>query len=295
MSSTMAPITFHLISVSDENAFLDYIRPAPADAQPYYIGHCEHWIHSPKTSLDALTGTGPEMQRWDYFIIVRSEPDDHLALPSYLRGNPTILAHWSIAAPVDNALLSELPKENARRASTTPTTLPPGWDLSDYSALTASIPPSDLEASLALTAIPLGSSKQSPSRDLKSFISSFGQAHTGPVSMFNIIACQPGQRSRFYGYVSYFGETIGSRYGGEAQFLGAGVTDWSSRKAEKADVADPKAGGSAVWEDVALVWYPSVWHFGKMLDDPDYAEADRKFKVGVIHDNPILCCTEVVL
>jgi len=44
-----------------------------------------------------------------------------------------------------------------------------------------------------------------------------------------------------------------------------------------------------------LVWYPSIWHFGKLLDDLDYAEADRKFKVGVVLDNPILCCTEVVL
>jgi hypothetical protein len=291
----MAPVTFHLISVTDGHAFLDTIRSAPADAQPYYIGHCEHWIHSPKTSLDALTGTGPEMQKWDYFVIVKAEPHDHLALPSYLQGDTAISTHWSITAPVDDTMLSAVTKENARRSSTSPATLPPGWSPSDFSDLTASSPPSDLEASLALTAIPLGSSKQSPSKDLKSFISTFGQSHTGPVSMFNIIACQPGQRTRFYGYVAYFGETIGSRYGGEAQFLGADVTDWSSRQAEGAEVAAPKADGSAVWEDVALVWYPSIWHFGKMLDDPDYAMADRKFKVGTIHDNPILCCTEVVL
>jgi hypothetical protein len=73
------------------------------------------------------------------------------------------------------------------------------------------------------------------------------------------------------------------------------VTDWSSRAAEGVEVADPKAGGSGVWEDVALVWYPSLWHFAKLLDDPDYAVADRTFKQGVLRDNPILCCTEVVL
>lgn len=288
----MAAVTFHLISVNDEQAFLELVRSAPADTKPHYIGHCEHWIHSPKTSLDAFTGSGPEMQRWDYLLIANAEADNALTLPTYLQDNTSILSHWSITAPSD---LSTLSDDNARRASFTPVTLPPGWSPSDFSRLSASVPPTDLEASLALTAIPLGSSKQSPPIDLKTFISKFGTAHTGPVGMFNIIACQPGQRSRFYGYVAAFSESIGSRYGGEAQYLGAGVTDWSSRKAEGAETADPNAGGSAVWEDIALVWYPSIWHFGKLLDDPDYAEADRKFKVGVIHDNPILCCTEVVL
>jgi len=289
----MAPISFHLVSVPDDNAFLDSVRSAPASEKPYYLGRCQHWVHSPKTSLDALTGTGPEMQRWDYLLIANVVSSDHLAVPQYLEGK--ITNHWSISAPVDDAQLSTLSETDSQRASNAVPTLPPGWSLSDYSSLTASVPPSDVEASLALASTPLGSSKQSLPTDLKAFISSFGASHTGPVNMFNIVACQPGQRMRFFGYIAAFTESIGSRYGGEAQFLGNGVTDWSSRKAEGAEVADPKAGGSGVWEDVALVWYPSLWHFGKLLDDPDYADADRKYKVGVIHDNPILCCTEVVL
>lgn len=289
----MAPITFHLVSVPDDNAFLDSARSAPASEKPYYLGRCQHWVHSPKTSLDALTGTGPEMQRWDYLLIANVVSSDHLAVPQYLEGK--ITNHWSISAPVDDAQLSTLSETDSQRASNTAPTLPPGWSPSDYSSLTASVPPSDVEASLALASTPLGSSKQSLPTDLKTFISSFGASYTGPVNMFNIVACQPGQRMRFFGYIAAFTESIGSRYGGEAQFLGNGVTDWFSRKAEGAEIADPKAGGSGVWEDVALVWYPSLWHFGKLLDDPDYADADRKYKVGVIHDNPILCCTEVVL
>lgn len=286
----MAPITFHLISVNDEHAFLEIVRSAPIDAKPHYVGRCKHWIHSPKISLDALTGSGPEMQKWDYLVVAKAEANDPLALPSYLQNKTTVINHWSITAPAD---LTGPSDEQARNA--TPPTLPPGWSQSDYSSLTASNPPSDVEASLALTATPLGTSKQDPPQDLKSFISSFGQTHTGPVSMFNIIACNPGQRSRYFDYIAAFRESVGSRYGGGAQFFGPGVTDWSSRVAEGAEVADPQANGSGVWEDAALVWYPSIWHFGKLLDDPDYAEADRKFKVGVVRDNPILCCTEVVL
>jgi hypothetical protein len=288
----MSAVTFHLVSVKNHDAFNGSIRSAPADAKPHYIGYCKHWIHSPRTSLDALTGSGQEMQRWDYLIVANAEPDNQLAMPPYLQNSTNILNHWSIIALVD---LSTASADNSRRPSSTSPPLPPGWNSSDSTGLAASIPPSDLEASLALASVPLGSSKQTKPTDLKSFISDFGKSHTGPISMFNILAYQPGQRMRYFGYIAAFSESIGSRYGGEPQFFGKGVVDWSSREAEGREVADPKAGGSAVWEDTALVWYPSIWHFGKMLDDPDYAEADRKFKIDVVHDNPILCCTEVVL
>jgi hypothetical protein len=108
----MASITFHLISVNDENAFLESLRSA--GTKPHYIGHCEHWVHSPKTSLDAFTGSGSDMQGWDYLVIANAEADNPLALPSYLLNNTTILDHWSITAPAD---LSTLSDDNVRRAS----------------------------------------------------------------------------------------------------------------------------------------------------------------------------------
>ena len=153
----MAPITFHLISINDERAFLEIVRSAPVDAKPHYIGHCEHWIHSPKTSLDALIGSGTQMQKWDYLVIANAEANDPLALPSYLQNNTNVLNHWSITAPDD---LSTSSDDEARKA--TPPTLPPGWSPSDYSSLTVSVPPSDVEASLLLTATPLGASNMTP-------------------------------------------------------------------------------------------------------------------------------------
>jgi hypothetical protein len=291
----MAPITFHLISVADDQSFLSALRTTSTTHQIHYIGHCKHWIHSPKTSLDALTGPGDQMQKWDYLIIANALPVSPLTLPSYLQDDNQVIAHWSIIAPIEDSQLAALPSENTRRTSATLPPLPPGWSVSDYSSLTDSEPPSDLEASLALSSTAIGSSKQSPPIPIKDFISTFASSHPGPVSMFNLVACLPGQRARFFGYIAAFGESVGSRYGGEAQLLGTGVTDWSSRKAKGAEVADPKAGGSGVWEDVALVWYPSLWHFSKLLDDSDYADADRTFKQGVLMDNPILCCREVVL
>ena len=292
----MSPVTFHLISVADEQAFLETLRSTSTSTsqQIHYIGHCEHWIHSPQTSLDTLTGPGDQMHKWNYLIIANTLPYSPLTLPTNLQ-TPQITAHWSITAPVEDSQLANLAASNTTRTAATPPALPPGWNASDYSSLTASQPPPDLEASLALSSTALGGFKNGPPILLKDFISTSATTHPGPISMFNLVSCLPGQRARFFGYIAAFAASVGSRYGGEAQLLGAGVTDWSSREAEGLEAADPEAGGSGVWEDVALVWYPSLWHFAKLLDDGDYAEADRKFKVGVLRDNPILCCREVVL
>lgn len=104
--------------------------------------------------------------------------------------------------------------------------------------------------------------------------------------MFNLLSYLPEQRPRYLQYVAAFQESVGIKYGGEPVVLGFGVHDWSSRKEEEG-----KEEGR--WEDTALIYYPSLWHFGKMSDDEAYVEVDRKFKQGVLRDNPLMCCTEV--
>lgn len=109
--------------------------------------------------------------------------------------------------------------------------------------------------------------------------------------MFNLLAYTPnGGREKYYGYIAAFSASTGIKYGGEPLFLGRDVTAWSSQKSatEERDMGEGEG-----WVDCALVWYPSLWHFGKMLDDPGYAAADREFKTGAIRDNPLMCCTEV--
>lgn len=290
-SITMAPVTFHLISTADSSSFLAAVRKLPAADRPLFLGHCEHWIHSPTLSHDALTGTGEEMHRWDHLLVARSSSTHAFDLPPSLTAH--VSAQWAISAPVPDDHLNTLEATNAQRRTDPIPELPTGWSPSDHSGLDTAEPPADLEASLALASVPLGAPKTSAPKDLKTFIRTFG---TRPVSMFNLLAYLPGQRSRYMQYVAAFQSSVGIRYGGQPQFIGFGPgVDWSSRQAEGTQAADPKAGGSMVWEDTALIWYPSIWHFGKMLDDPEYADVDREFKKGVLRDNAILCCTEVDL
>ena len=194
---------------------------------------------------------------------------------------------WSIAADVDDTTwLSNYESARRTRLSAPSPNLPTGWSPDDHSGLDAAVPPPDLEASLNLSSYPLGTRTDSGQKPviLKDFTRTFGSQHTGAVNMLNLLAYHPNQRARYFEYIAAFSASVGSKYGGEAMMFGSDVQDWSSKG---------KEAGQPGWEDAGLVYYPSIWHFAKLLDDPGYMDADRRFKQGVLRDNPIMCCTEI--
>ncbi|KAK5175364.1 uncharacterized protein LTR77_000503 [Saxophila tyrrhenica] len=283
----MAPTTFHLVKLNNSatgGAFLQSIRSLPSQNRPLYIGQCHHWIHAPHLSVEALTGSGDTMQRWDYLLILTTQ-----SLPDTLK--LSVEATWSITAIVDDELLANLAEAKRQRGAAITPPLPQGWCPTDHSGLDAAEPPSDLETSLALSSYRLGSPKDSNARPvaLKNWVAEFGSRHTGPVQMFNLLSYLPSGRAQYFKYVAAFIESVGSSYGGDPVFIGfGGVVDWSS----KDDEQNEEGVG---WEDCALIHYPSIWHFAKMLDDPAYADVDRRFKQGALRDNPLVCCSEIDL
>ena len=249
------------------------------------------------------------MKKWDYILVHRTSNLKCLDLPDYLKldeGVNLVKEKWSITVDTSEEMLASYPTAQKARLDDECAPLPLGWSAQDHSALDAATPPPDLEASLALRSHALGADK---TREvpvlLKDWIRDFGQSRSGPVSMLNLLAYNPGKRSQFQQYIAAFAASVGIKHGGEAQLLGSNIHSWSSRHAEhELNVEEAKRsergydveGGSVVgWEDVGLIWYPSIWHFAMLLDDPEYAEADRKFKIGTLRDGPILCCTEVEL
>ncbi|TKA74548.1 hypothetical protein B0A55_04439 [Friedmanniomyces simplex] len=303
----MAPVTFHLIAAHQPKDFLSALQDLPPSSRPLYVGEVHHWMHAPTTlSTVALLGSGATVAQWHYLLIHPTSSPHSLSLPTGLA--PHVQEKWSLTSGISDDLLAHYAPAQAKRLSNPIPPLPPGWSTSNHSGLDASIPPTDLEASLALKALPLGSNKNTDTPvALKDWIRAFGTQHPGPVQMLNLLSFNPGRRADFYSYIAAFSASVGSKYGGEGAILSFGhdVTEWSSRKEEGAGmmtVAEAKESekgygtqeGQVVgWEDVGLVWYPSIWHFAKLLDDPEYAAADRKYKVGVLRDGPLVCCMEV--
>ncbi|KAF9887160.1 hypothetical protein FE257_010414 [Aspergillus nanangensis] len=289
----MALITCHLLTVPNSAAFLSALSALPAALRPIYVGEVHHWIHEPTLSTAALTGTGPNMHAWTHLLIHQTASPTSLTLPLDSLAEQ-VSARWSITAPASDDMLADFAGAKAARSTKLAPPLPLGWSAQDPSGLKAAQPPADLQASLGLASVRLGGERDGPAIGLKDFVAEFGAKHTGPVSMFNLLAYHSGQRSRYFEYIAAFQSSVGVKYGGEG-LLAAGVMEWSSRKEEGAQVADPDKNGSAVWEDMALVWYPSLWHFAKMFDDQEYAAVDRAYKQGALKDNPLVVCTEVEL
>ena len=287
-NTTMAPLTFHLLSVPDttqQASLLTSLRALPPSSRPFYVGQTHHWIHEPTLSVPALLGTTPSPKPWTHLLVCPSSGADDLALPAGLDISG-LQDKWSIAAPVDDSTwLTNYHSRHTERQTATPPSLPAGWSPTESSALLAAEPPTDLSASLALASRPLG--KPEP-LGLQSFTAAFGTTHPGPVSMFNLLSYTPsGGKAKYYNYIAAFSASIGVKYGGQPLFLGQEVTGWSSRATEE------EGEGGEGWDDCALVWYPSLWHFAKMLDDAEYERVDREFKTGSLRDNPLICCTEI--
>lgn len=289
----MAPVTFHLFKVNNDSNFLAAVQDLSPSERPIYLGKTHHWVHAPNLSTKALTGDGQEILKWDYLFIGPASNYESFAVRAGLKSHITRV--WSLTTDCVDEALNTYSETHATRNSAPVPPLPSDWSPADPSGLAAAVPPSDLEASLGLSAHALGTSTSEPPVPLKDFVKKFGSEHTGPISMFGLLAYNPGKRPVYFQYVAAFQELVGSKYGGNLQVPGLGVTEWSSRGDEKALTAKEAeaAGKVAGWEDAALVWYPSIWHFAKMLDDEEYAKIDRAYKHGVLQDNPLFCCTEV--
>lgn len=287
----MAPALFHLITLKasiNEGMFLDAVRSLPASDRPVYLGQTRHWIHSPHLSTEALTGRGDMMQRWDYLMVNKAVTPKQLAIPDAL--SSLVDQQWSISKDVPDEQLDEYQQAKQKRDGATVPPLPAGWSPKDHTGIDAAEPPADLEASLALSSYRLGATKDMSNKPvLKAWTVDFGSHHTGIIHMFNLLSYMPEGIPRYMKYVAAFTESVGSKYGGDPVFIGFdGECNWSSKQKEGNEVG-------VGWEHVALIQYPSIWHFAKMLDDPSYMEVDRKFKSGALRDNPLICCTEIDL
>jgi hypothetical protein len=280
----MAQVAFHLLSIRqevDSKSFIEALRALPQHEKPLWVGQCHHWIHEPHLSQNSLLGDGPTVKSWDYVVAFKASEPDSLAIPTDI--NALTASKWSIITDAEEPLIEALAARLESLSSHPGPQLPPGWSAEDHKGLDESEAPADLVMSLAATSRPLRPGASTARIDLKSFTRSFGTSNPGPIAMFNLLSFVPGKKQEYFNYVAGFGDIS---YGGEPLVFGFDVKTWTSR-------AEDMAAG--VWNGAALVWYPSIWNFAKMLDDPRYAELDRRYKHGVIVDNPLICCTRVEL
>ena len=249
----MPACVLHLISLSASVPLSHFLSALSSSSlKPLIIAKVIRWIITP-TQLSVQALLHPKSP-WDLFIVTESLSP----LPSNLKS--MLADYWSITAGVPSRLVNGFADRNERILHP-----PPGSTL----ALTGSLDKPRVASSaqgLEFTA------------ELSSWITSFSKSSgRGAVSMFNLLAFNPGMKDSYLKYGKAFAETIGVRRGGNAKIVG--------------NVIDKEQG----WDEIAVAHYPSILHFADMLASEDYQEVNHMHRIPSLKDTCILCTSEIAL
>jgi hypothetical protein len=199
---------------------------------------------------------------WDLFLVL----PDTTPLPPNLE--KLVQHHWSITAGVPSRLIQDFEQRNRNLLHPDATAVP---TLSNAPSKTTTSS-QNLELSDGLEAW------------IQDYTEEESKKSQGAVSMFNLLAFNPGMKSEYLKYGAAFAKSIGSRHGGNAKIVGNVIANASSMD----------AGGDG-WDEVALAHYPSIRHFRDMLLSEDYQEVNHKHRVGSLKDTCILMTSEIAI
>lgn len=256
---TLHLLSLHKTTPNPLSTFLSTLKSS--NAAPLVISRVVRWIILPsRISTENLLARNIP---WDLFIILPSTS----ALPPSLTN--LVQYHWSINAGVPSRLVQNFSHKNAKLLHPDASSVP---KLSNGKKRVTSSS-QNLELSKGLDAW------------IDEFTKTSGPEATGAVSMFNLLAFNPGKKEEYLKYGKAFAETIGSRHGGNAKIVGNVVKPGSS--------PSPVDASNDGWDEIALAHYPSIQHFRDMLISEDYQEVNHRHRVPSLKDTCILMTSEV--
>jgi hypothetical protein len=257
---TLHLLSLHKTTPNPLSTFLSTLKSS--NVQPLVVSRVVRWIILPsQLSTEHLLARNIA---WDLFLILpHTSP-----LPSNIE--QLVQHHWSITAGVPSRLVQDFEQKNAEL-------LHPG---------ASSVPRlSNGEKRVATSSQNLELS-EGLDKWIEEFVQNRNPEANGAVSMFNLLAFNPGMKDEYLKYGKAFAERIGSRHGGNAKIVGNVITPTSS----------PESGVDAStegWDEIALAHYPSIRHFREMLISEDYQEVNHKHRVPSLKDTCILMTSEV--
>lgn len=266
---TMPLCTLHLFSLHSTtpnplSTFLSTLKSS--SVEPLVVSRVIRWIILPsKISTEHLLARNIA---WDLLLILPGAD----ALPNDL--SALVEHHWSVTAGVPSRLTKDFSTTNDKLLHPAPNSVPALSPQHGEKKTTSSS--QDLELSGALNAW------------IDAFVREGGKAGKGAVSMFNLLAFNPGMKPEYLKYGAAFAKSIGSRHGGNAKIVG-NVTAVNGQ-----NVTGSEKGGEA-WDEIALAHYPSIAHFRDMLASEDYQEVNHRHRVGSLRDTCILMTSEIAV
>jgi hypothetical protein len=271
--------TLHLVSLHSTTpkpllTFLSILKSA--NVSPIVISRVIRWIILPsKLSTEHILARNIH---WDLLLILPNTD----ALPTSLQ--KLVEHHWSITAGVPSRLIQDFPSKNNKLLHPDQSSVP---KLSENGAKTTTESSQSLELGDELN------------KWIETFVNSGAKEGKGAVSMFNLLAFNPGMKDEYLKYGAAFAKTIGSRHGGNAKIVGNAThvngTPISKSPNSSVGINGEVGGGRDDWDEIALAHYPSILHFRDMLASEDYQEVNKRHRVPSLRDTCILMTSEIAV
>ncbi|RMZ70873.1 Cell division control 45 like [Pyrenophora seminiperda CCB06] len=269
--------TLHLVSLHDKtpNSILTFLSTSKsAKLSPLVVSRVIRWIILPsKLSTEHLLARNIQ---WDLLIVVPRTG----ALPTEVQ--KLVRHQWSVTAGVPSRLVQDFSTKNDQLLHADKSTLPAIQEKNNKTT--------DSSQSLELS--------DELNEWIKTFVNTGSKAGKGAVSMFNLLAFNPGMKEEYLKYGAAFAKSIGSKHGGNAKIVGnvTHVNGSMITKAETGTGMNVKVdGGVANWDEIALAHYPSILHFRNMLASEDYQEVNQRHRLPSLRDTCILMTSEIAV
>ncbi|KAI2487254.1 hypothetical protein Ptr902_01387 [Pyrenophora tritici-repentis] len=271
---TLYLVALHKTTPNPILTFLSTLRSA--NKSPLVVSRVIRWIILPsKLSTERLLARNIQ---WDLLIVLPGTDP----LPTELQ--KLVHHQWSVAAGVPSRLIEDFSTKNEKLLHPNKSTVPDMQEQNDRKTTDSS---QSLELSDELN------------EWIKTFVTTGTKVSKGAVSMFNLLAFNPGMKEEYLKYGAAFAKSIGSKHGGNAKIVGnvTHVNGSAITKAENCSVgtSGEVGGGKDDWNEIALAHYPSILHFRDMLVSEDYQEVNKRHRVPSLGDTCILMTSEIAI
>ncbi|EUC43141.1 hypothetical protein COCMIDRAFT_38874 [Bipolaris oryzae ATCC 44560] len=263
---TLHLLALHATTPNSVSTFLSTLKAT--DISPLVVSRVIRWIILPyKLSTEHLLARNIH---WDLLLILPSTD----ALPLDLTN--LIEHHWSVTAGVPSRLVNDFASKNNKLLHPDPQAVP---------ALQQNVNQKTTQSSQSLEL------SEELNTWIQSFVNSDSKEAKGAVSMFNLLAFNPGMKEEYLKYGTAFARSIGSRHGGNAKIVG-NVTHVNR---ESTNRTSTNSTGNDDWDEIALAHYPSILHFRDMLASEKYQAVNKRHRVPSLKDTCILMTSEIAV
>lgn len=252
----MPPQTIHFLSVPSDSEVIAIAALGALTPKPVTVAKAHYFVSESHLSKSLKNTSATKSSPFNLVTVL---PGASTSLPPSVKNLTT--QTWTFNAEIEDQLIQNYHTSSNSDSATAPVEPFP---------LHSETQPDPNEEAVEFTL----------TVELRTFLSTFSSEYAGPVTMINLLKFHDGMFPQYQKYMEGFQEVLAPKYDVSLALAGP-ILDDEENKGMLFDMTGwvRYAGGAA--------------SFGRMLEDEAYKDLDRKFKRGVVRDNPILLIVDL--